>query len=184
MSFKMSRLEIPEVLLIEPQVRKDSRGYFLETFRRNQFMDGGIGSDFVQENFSHSVKDTLRGLHCQIRKPQAKLVTCLNGKIFDVAVDIRTESPTFKKWVGVVLTGECKRSLFIPEGFAHGFCVLSDSADVLYKCSNYYDPEDDFGILWSDPDIAIEWPVAQPLLSEKDSRNKNLEYSMGLWGSR
>lgn len=175
MPFKMNPLKIPEVILVEPTIYPDSRGYFLETFRVNQFALGGVAVQFVQENFSHSVRNTLRGLHCQWKKPQAKLVTCINGKIFDVAVDVRPDSKTYGKWVGEFLSGEDKRQLYIPPGFAHGFCVLSETADVFYKCSEYYDATDERGILWSDPEIGISWPVSEPLLSIKDESNLRLK---------
>jgi dTDP-4-dehydrorhamnose 3,5-epimerase len=168
MGIKFTPLEIPEVILVEPQVHKDSRGYFLETYHQKKYEEGGIKTTFVQDNFSYSMKNILRGLHFQLRKPQAKLVTCLNGEIFDVTVDIRPHSPSYGKWVSAHLTGENKNQLFIPAGFAHGFCVLSETAQVHYKCSGYYDPEDERGILWSDPQIGIRWPLDEVILSEKD----------------
>ncbi|KAB2840735.1 dTDP-4-dehydrorhamnose 3,5-epimerase [bacterium] len=170
MTLKCTPMEIPEVILVEPRVFPDVRGHFLEVYHQEKYFSAGIRARFVQDNFSSSVKNTLRGLHYQSKRPQAKLVSAIQGHIFDVAVDIRPHSPTFGKWVGAYLSGEDRRQLFIPEGFAHGFCVLSDFAAVLYKCSDYYDPDDDRGVLWSDPQIAIPWPVQRPVLSEKDAR--------------
>ncbi len=157
------------VLIIEPKVFRDHRGFFTETFQEKRYEEAGISRKFVQDNLSYSVRGTLRGLHYQIRRPQAKLVQALSGEIFDVAVDIRPGSPAFGKWVGVILSADNHRQLFIPEGFAHGFCVLSETAHFLYKCSDFYAPGDEGGILWSDPQIGIEWPVENPIISEKDS---------------
>jgi dTDP-4-dehydrorhamnose 3,5-epimerase len=158
------------LLIIEPDVFGDTRGYFLETYHQRRYQSAGLDTTFVQDNLSFSKKGTLRGLHFQITHPQAKLVQAITGKIFDVAVDIRPESPTFGKWSGAMLSEENKRQLFIPGGFAHGFCVLSEIAHVFYKCSDYYSPEDEGGILWSDPAIAIDWPVKDPMLSDKDQQ--------------
>ena len=162
------------VLIIEPRVFKDNRGFFLETYNQNKYQKSGINRRFVQDNLSYSVSGTLRGLHFQIRHPQAKLVQVITGEIFDVAVDIRKDSPTFGKWTGVVLSEQNKRQLFIPEGFAHGFCVLSNTAHFLYKCSDFYAPDDEGGITWSDPDIGIEWAVKDPVISEKDKHYPRL----------
>ena len=167
---KITAADIKDVLIIEPRVFTDSRGYFLETYHASRFESAGLTDVFVQDNLSSSVKNTLRGLHFQVTRPQAKLVQVICGEIFDVAVDIRRKSPTFKRWVGVHLSENNKRQVFIPEGFAHGFCVLSDSAHVVYKCSDFYDPDDEGGILWSDPAIGIEWPISHPVISAKDSR--------------
>ena len=167
---KIVAADIEDVKIIEPQIFKDDRGYFLETYHLNRFKSAGLPGVFVQDNLSFSVKNTLRGLHFQVTRPQAKLVQVITGEIFDVAVDIRHASPTFGRWVSVLLTEHNKRKVFIPEGFAHGFCVLSDSAHVVYKCSDFYDPDDEGGILWSDPAIGINWPTKTPLLSAKDSR--------------
>jgi dTDP-4-dehydrorhamnose 3,5-epimerase len=156
------------VLIIEPRVFKDNRGFFMETYNQNKYQKSGINRRFVQDNLSYSVCGTLRGLHFQIRHPQAKLVQVITGEIFDVAVDIRKGSPTFGKWTGVVLSDQNKRQMFIPEGFAHGFCVLSKTAHFSYKCSVFYAPDDEGGIIWSDPDIGIDWPVKDPVISEKD----------------
>ncbi len=156
------------VVLIEPDVFNDPRGYFLETYHAGKYAKGGIAGPFVQDNFSHSVRGTLRGLHYQLKRAQGKLVMALEGRIFDVAVDIRRGSPSFGQWVGVELSGENKRQLYIPPGFAHGFCVLSETADVLYKCTDVYSPAHERGIIWNDPTLAIDWPIAEPLVSQKD----------------
>jgi len=169
MPFKFKQLAIPDVILIEPKIHRDSRGFFGETYKRTEFLENGIKDDFVQDNWSHSSCGTLRGLHFQ--KPpraQAKLVMVLKGEVFDVAVDIRKNSPSYGQWVGVTLSEKKAQMLYIPIGFAHGFCVLSDEADFFYKVSDEYSRELDRGILWNDPDIGIEWPIADPLLSEKD----------------
>ena len=158
------------LVIIEPQIFGDSRGFFLETHHQERYHKAGINRIFVQDNVSLSVKGTLRGLHFQITKPQAKLAQALTGEIFDVAVDIRRDSATFGRWFGTYLSEKNKHQLFIPEGFAHGFCVLSESALFAYKCSEYYDPDDEGGILWSDQSLAIDWPVNDPIVSEKDSR--------------
>lgn len=175
MPFQYRRLEIPDVVLVTAQNFKDDRGYFLETFKLSDFIAHGISEPFVQDNLSHSVKGVLRGLHYQKHpKAQAKLVSVVRGKIFDVAVDIRKGSPTYGQWVGEVLSDECFRMLYIPVGFAHGFCVLSDEADVIYKVTEEYAPELDRGILWNDPEIGIEWPIAEPILSPKDAQLAHL----------
>jgi dTDP-4-dehydrorhamnose 3,5-epimerase len=165
---------IPGVLIIEPKVFRDSRGFFMETYHQNRYRESEINRSFVQDNLSFSVKGTLRGLHFQVKRPQAKLVQVISGEIFDVAVDIRPSSPTFGKWIGVYLSDQNSRQVFIPEGFAHGFCVLSETAHFLYKCSDFYAPEDEGGILWSDPEIGIDWPVAAPIISDKDKRYPRL----------
>ena len=167
---KIKQTSIKDLFIIEPTVFRDTRGYFLETFHNTQYEQSGIVCNFVQDNFSFSVKHVLRGLHFQMKKPQAKLVQVVSGHVYDVAVDIRPGSSTFGKWEGVHLTDRNNLQLFIPEGFAHGFCVLSNTAHFLYKCSDFYDPSDEYGILWSDPDISINWPVKNPILSEKDSK--------------
>ena len=158
------------LFIIEPNVFEDERGYFLETHHQNRFREAGVYRDFVQDNLSFSKYGVLRGLHFQIGRPQAKLVQAISGKIYDVAVDIRPTSNTFGKWSGITLSAENRRQLFIAEGFAHGFCVISENAHVAYKCSEYYAPNDEGGILWSDPDIGIEWPVKNPILSVKDQK--------------
>lgn len=167
---KVSRLAVPEVLLIEPQVFGDERGFFIESFNQRRF-DEVVGQpiSFVQDNHSRSLKGVLRGLHYQTKHTQGKLVRVVAGEIFDVAVDIRRGSPTFGRWVGETLSATNKRQLWVPAGFAHGFLVLSDSAEVLYKTTDYYAPSYDRSILWSDPAIGITWPITdQPILSAKD----------------
>ncbi len=167
--------KLPEVLLIECDIFNDHRGFFLETYHQGKYGNGGVERSFVQDNHSRSTKGVLRGLHYQLRHPQAKLVTVISGTIFDVAVDIRVGSPTFGVWDGVKLTaGERYCQLFVPEGFAHGFCVLSDTANVLYKCTALYDPTDDKGILWADPTADVRWPVTDPILSDKDAKLSRL----------
>ncbi len=175
MPFKFKRLEIPEVVLIEPIIFEDERGFFMETYKYSDFVKFGIKEIFVQDNHSKSKYGVLRGLHYQ-KNPnaQGKLVRCIKGEIFDVAVDIRKGSPTYGKWVGVILSEENKRMLYIPKGFAHGFCVLSDEAEVVYKCTAEYSPDDDRGIIWNDKDIGINWPVKNPILSEKDKKHPPL----------
>jgi dTDP-4-dehydrorhamnose 3,5-epimerase len=171
---KIIDTELKGVVIVEPAVFEDPRGYFLETYHAGRYAEGGIRGPFVQDNFSHSVRGTLRGLHYQLERAQGKLVMALEGRIYDVAVDIRKGSPTFTQWVGVELSGENKRQLYIPPGFAHGFCVLSDTADVLYKCTDVYSQKDERGIIWNDPALAIAWPVTTPLLSDKDRAYKRL----------
>ena len=156
------------MLILEPQIFEDERGYFMETHHSQRFQSADIDCTFVQDNLSFSKKNVLRGLHFQKTKPQAKLIQAVSGGIFDVGVDLRKGSPTFGKWFGVVLSEENKRQFFVPEGFAHGFCVLSQSAHVAYKCSDFYDPQDEGGLHWSDPDIAIDWPLKDPIISAKD----------------
>ncbi|MFQ5941178.1 MAG: dTDP-4-dehydrorhamnose 3,5-epimerase [Nitrososphaerales archaeon] len=171
MPFKFSRLEIPDVILVEAQVFGDGRGFFMEAFKESVFVANGIDSRFVQDNYSHSVKGVLRGLHYQMNpKPQAKLVGVIRGKIFDVAVDIRKGSPGYGKWVGEILSEDNHRVLYVPVGFAHGFCVFSDVADVIYKVTEEFAPEYDRGIIWNDPELGISWPVERPLISQKDSK--------------
>jgi dTDP-4-dehydrorhamnose 3,5-epimerase len=160
--------EVPGVLLIEPDVFKDARGFFLESYHEKKYAAAGIPGPFVQDNHSHSVRKTLRGLHAQLKRPQGKLVRAVSGEMFDVAVDIRVGSPSFGRWAGAVLSGENFRQLYIPPGFAHGFCVLSEEVDVEYKCTDLYEPGDELSIAWDDPQIGIAWPVAEPLLSAKD----------------
>jgi len=168
LSIRCERTALPEVLLLIPQVYCDSRGFFMETYHQRKYRELGILRNFVQDNYSHSCANTLRGLHYQLDHPQAKLVSVIWGRIFDVAVDIRRGSPTFGRWVGLELSDENRAQLYIPEGFAHGFCVLSERADVMYKCTDFYSPEDDRGVLWCDPQIGIQWPLCTPLLSDKD----------------
>jgi len=165
---KTIRAPLEEVLIIEPDMYPDDRGFFLEIYRRERYEALGIGLDFVQDNLSRSRRHTLRGLHYQFPRPQAKLVQVVQGDVFDVSVDIRRGSPDFGRWFGVRLTAKEGRQVFVPQGFAHGFCALTDEARVLYKCSDIYLPEHDAGILWSDPDLGIDWPVDDPILSLKD----------------
>lgn len=166
--------DIPEVLLIEPDVFSDARGFFLETYHAEKYADAGMPGPFVQDNHSRSVQGTVRGLHLQIARPQAKLVRVIAGEIFDVAVDVRRGSPTFGRWVGAVLSADSFRQYYIPHGFAHGFSVLSPVAEVEYKCTDLYDPAGQIGIAWNDPTLAIPWRVASPTLSDRDSRNPTL----------
>ena len=168
------KTQLPEVLILEPDVFGDNRGYFYEGWNRMKFAQQGINIDFVQDNVSVSVGNVLRGLHYQWPFPQAKLVQILEGEVWDVAVDVRHDSPNFGKWVGVNLSGDNHRQLLIPEGFAHGFCLLSDRAIFLYKCGEFYHPEADRGILWNDPQIAIPWPISNPTLSDKDRNHRLL----------
>lgn len=156
-------------VIIEPKVFGDDRGYFYEIYQTERYQKAGIKDIFVQDNQSRSSKGVLRGLHFQKTKPQGKLVTVTNGEVFDVAVDLRPSSDTFCQSVAVILSGENKRQFWVPPGFAHGFCVLSESADFQYKCTDYYDPNDESGLLWNDPQIGIKWPMENPLLSEKDT---------------
>lgn len=171
---KIITTPIEGVLIIEPKIFKDKRGFFMETYNQNRYNESGIDTAFVQDNLSYSSKNTLRGLHYQIKHPQAKLVQVISGEIFDVAVDLRPGSATFGRWTGIHLSDENRRQVFIPKGFAHGFCVLSEFALFYYKCSDFYAPDDEGGIIWSDPDIGIEWPVEHPNISEKDERYQNL----------
>jgi dTDP-4-dehydrorhamnose 3,5-epimerase len=166
---------LPEVIIIEPELFSDNRGYFMETFHQEKFAGGGIDVSFVQDNQSLSVEGTLRGLHYQIKKPQGKLVRVLYGEVFDVAVDIRRSSPNFGKWLGTILSGDNKKTIYIPPNFAHGFCVLSDKAEFFYKCTDFYEPDYERTIRWNDQDLAIRWPVSNPTLSEKDASSPLLK---------
>ena len=169
MNFIFKKLSIPEVILIEPKIFSDERGFFFENFKEVDFFSNGI-TKLIQDNISHSTYGVIRGLHYQKNpKSQAKLVTTINGKIFDVAVDIRKNSPTYGKWVGEILSNENHRSLYIPEGFAHGFSVLSEEADVFYKVNKEYSQEAEAGIIWNDPTMNIPWSIKQPIISEKDN---------------
>jgi dTDP-4-dehydrorhamnose 3,5-epimerase len=165
---KVTPTAIPDVLLVEPRVFGDSRGYFYESYRAAQYADAGISGAFVQDNVSRSRRGVLRGLHFQHPHPQGKLVQVLEGEVFDVAVDIRRGSPTFGRWVGLTLSSETKRQLYIPAGFAHGFVVTSDDALFVYKCTDYYHAGSERSIRWNDPDIGIEWPITDVTLSAKD----------------
>ena len=174
--FVFNKTEIEGVFIIEPKVFGDSRGYFMETYKEDEFKQAGLNYNFVQDNQSKSHKGVLRGLHFQRKHPQAKLVRVISGEVFDVAVDLRKGSPTYGKWVGVILTSENKKMLMIPRGFAHGFVVLSDTAEFVYKCDEVYHPEDEGGIMWNDPDIGIVWPYkGEPSLSEKDTKHPSFK---------
>jgi dTDP-4-dehydrorhamnose 3,5-epimerase len=165
---------LPDVWELQPKVFRDARGFFLETYHRQKFSDLGIPEIFVQDNHSRSSKGTLRGLHYQQKHAQAKLCRVIEGEALDVAVDIRAGSPTFGKWASVLLSAERQNLVFIPRGFAHGFLTLTDSVQFLYKCSDFYDPSSEHGIIWNDPDLAISWGAANPLISEKDAKNPTL----------
>ena len=167
---RFTPLALPEVILVEPDVHRDARGFFVETYQLEKYRAGGIAGPFVQDNHSRSVQGTLRGLHAQRRRPQGKLVRAVDGEMFDVAVDIRRGSPTFGRWVGVRLSGENFQQLYVPRGFAHGFCVLSEVVHVEYKCTDFYDAADEIGLAWNDPDVGIEWPIRDPIISDKDGR--------------
>jgi dTDP-4-dehydrorhamnose 3,5-epimerase len=164
------KTKLHDCVIIEPMVFDDERGFFLETFQAERYAKlGGITLAFVQDNHSRSSKSVLRGLHYQKTKPQGKLVRVVRGEVYDVALDIRQGSPTFGQWEGVILSEENKRQFWVPPGFAHGFVVLSDTADFEYKCTDYYDPSDEGCVLWNDPDLDIPWPLADPILSSKDA---------------
>ena len=169
MPFTFKKLNLSDVMLVEAKSFPDDRGYFKEIFKESNFIENEINTKFVQDNFSHSIKGVLRGLHFQKNpKAQAKLVTVLRGEIFDVAVDIRKDSLTYRKWVSEILSEQNHKLLYIPEGFAHGYCVLSDEADIFYKVNQEYSPEHDRGFIWNDPEVAIKWPMDNPLISDKD----------------
>jgi dTDP-4-dehydrorhamnose 3,5-epimerase len=172
---KVIKTKLPECVIIQPKVFGDERGFFLETFQSKKYADlAGIRLPFVQDNHSRSSKGVLRGLHFQKTKPQGKLVRVVSGAVYDVAVDIRQSSPTFGQWEGVILSEENKTQFWVPPGFAHGFAVLSDTADFEYKCTDYYDPSDEGAILWNDPGLNISWPIDNPTLSDKDSSASRL----------
>jgi dTDP-4-dehydrorhamnose 3,5-epimerase len=165
---KVTELGLKGVLLIEPDVFRDARGFFLETYDARKYKELGIAAAFVQDNHSRSVRGTLRGLHGQSKYPQGKLVRAVSGEVFDVVVDARPDSPTFRQWRGTVLSGDNFRQVYIPPGFLHGFCVTGESAEVEYKCTDFYRPGDEFGVVWNDPELKIQWPLQEPLLSSKD----------------
>ncbi|HPG19879.1 MAG TPA: dTDP-4-dehydrorhamnose 3,5-epimerase [Flexilinea sp.] len=167
-------LSIPDVILIKPDVHRDERGFFFESWQKNKFAKAGIDQEFVQDNHSRSSKDVLRGLHYQIQQPQGKLIRAIVGEVFDVAVDLRRSSPSFGKWVSAILSSENFNMLWIPPGFAHGFLVLSDVAEFVYKATDFYAPQYERCILWNDRDLGIDWPISghEPILSEKDSKGK------------
>jgi dTDP-4-dehydrorhamnose 3,5-epimerase len=170
---------LPGVLVIEPRVFRDQRGTLVETWHADRYAGHGIPGEFVQDNQSRSVRNTLRGLHWQYRRPQGKLVRVVEGEVFDVAVDIRPESPTFGRWTGLVLSGENFLQCYLPPGFAHGFCVLTEFAQLEYRCTDYYDAGGEGGIVWNDPDLAIEWPVRAPLLSRRDAAHPTFREVFG-----
>ena len=176
-NFKFTKTKIDGVIIVEQKVFGDSRGYFMETYEKRKFAEGGITAEFVQDNQSLSTKGVLRGLHFQKTHPQAKLVRVIKGAVYDVAVDLRKDSPTYGEYVGAVLSDENKKQFFIPKGFAHGFLVLSDVAEFVYKCDDFYYPSDEGGMMWNDPEIGIEWPldgIEEIKLSEKDKKNPGL----------
>lgn len=180
MPFEFVKMEIPGVILINPRVFEDERGFFMETYKKSDFEKAGIRGEFIQDNHSKSKYGVLRGLHFQ-REPyaQAKIVRCIRGVIYDVAVDLRRNSPTFGKWVGVILSEHNKYQLYIPRGFAHGFLVLSDEAEVVYKVDNIYAPDYEGGLIWNDPDVNIQWPADNPIVSPKDQRWPTLKELIG-----
>jgi dTDP-4-dehydrorhamnose 3,5-epimerase len=171
---RVVQTDLPGVLIVEPDVHRDARGFFLETYHAAKFASAGLDVSFVQDNHSSSVQHTLRGLHAQRTRPQGKLVRAVEGEIWDVAVDLRPDAPTFGQWTATTLSADNFRQLYIPPGFAHGFCVLSLTAQVEYKCTTFYDPSDEIGIAYNDPDVAIRWPVAHPVLSERDKGHPRL----------
>ncbi len=186
MSFKFEKTKLSGVIIVEPQVFGDSRGYFMETYKKNLFAEAGIDKEFVQDNESSSTKGVLRGLHFQKNHTQGKLVRVTDGEVFDVAVDVRPGSETYGQWVGVTLNSEKKNMFYIPEGFAHGFLVLSDTAKFVYKCTDVYDPSSDGGIPWNDPEIAVEWPKldCEYITSPKDSAHEPFATQDFSWAQR
>jgi dTDP-4-dehydrorhamnose 3,5-epimerase len=178
---RVERTELPGVLIVEPRVFRDSRGFFVETYHADRYAEHGMIGPFAQDNHSSSLRNTVRGLHLQVARPQAKLVHVVEGEIYDVAVDVRRGSPTFGRWVAIVLSAGTFRQCYIPAGYAHGFAVTSESAQVVYKCSDIYDPASELGIAWNDPALAIPWPVGpDPVLSARDRRNPTLADAMHL----
>ncbi len=175
MAVKITPTKFPGVVIIEPTCFEDHRGFFMETYHKKNYETAGLKKFFVQDNLSFSRQNVVRGLHYQLRHPQGKLIYVISGEIFDVAVDIRHGSPTFGQWEGVCLSSDNRKQIYIPEGFAHGFVVLSETAHVAYKCTALYTPGDEYGVYWNDPDIGIAWPVDKPILSEKDNRNPKLK---------
>lgn len=178
--FKFSETEIKDMFVVEPTVFEDNRGYFMETYHEKEFKEAGHDLTFVQDNQSKSTKGVLRGLHLQVNYPQGKLVRVIKGKVFDVGVDLRGDSPTYGKWHGEILSDENKKQLYIPPKFAHGFLVLSDEAEFVYKCTEFYHGEDESGIKWDDPDIGVEWPldeIEEIILSDKDKELKSFKES-------
>jgi len=178
---KFIATDIPGVIAVEPQIFRDDRGFFLETYHLEKYHEAGIDAVFIQDNHSRSQRGSIRGLHAQLRRPQGKLIRVIEGEIYDVAVDIRRGSPHFRQWVGVWLSAENFRQLYIPPGFAHGFCVTSDVAQVTYKCTDFYDPEGEITVLWNDPELSINWPLEEiysPILSKKDFAAKPMRQLM------
>jgi dTDP-4-dehydrorhamnose 3,5-epimerase len=178
---KFIATDIPGVIVIEPQIFRDERGFFLESYHRRKYQEGGIDAVFVQDNHSRSQRGSIRGLHAQVSRPQGKLIRVIEGEVYDVAVDIRRGSPHFGQWVGVWLSAENFRQVYIPPGFAHGFCVTSDVAQVVYKCTDFYDSEGEISVQWNDPDLKINWPLEEihsPILSKKDMTAKPLRQLM------
>lgn len=172
---KLLPTELEGVVVIEPRVFEDPRGFFMETYHKQHFADQGLVAEFVQDNHSRSVRGTLRGLHYQIQHPQGKLVRVVSGEIFDVAVDMRRNSPTFGRWTGATLSDQNRRQMYVPPGFAHGFCVLTEIAEIVYKCTDFYYPEHDRTLLWNDPAVGIRWPLeGAPILSTKDEKGRPL----------
>ncbi len=171
----VTELELPGVLLLEPKVYGDERGFFLETWHARHYAETGIPERFVQDNLSRSLKNVLRGLHYQIQRPQGKLVSVIEGEVFDVAADVDPDSETFGRWVGVRLSGDNKRQLYVPPGYAHGFCVLSQAAYFTYKCTEYYAPELERGVRWDDPTLGIDWPIDEPIVNKRDAGWPTLE---------
>ena len=177
--FQFTKTGIEGLVVVEPKVFGDNRGYFMETYNYNDFKAAGLDMVFVQDNQSKSKKGVLRGLHFQKKNPQGKLVRVVSGEVYDVAVDLRKGSDTYGKWYGVLLSAENKKQFYVPEGFAHGFVVMSETAEFVYKCTRFYDPSDEGGLMWNDPEIGIDWPVpenAELLLSEKDQHHQPLKY--------
>ena len=172
---EVSETDLNGVLIIKPQVFGDKRGFFKEIYHSEKYLEAGINLNFIQDNYSRSTKGVLRGMHYQKTKPQGKLIQCLRGEIFDVIVDINKESKTFGRYISTNLTEDNHVQVYIPPGYAHGFCVLSDTAEISYKCTEFYYPEDEAGLAWDDPDVAISWPFKNPILSEKDKHHPNLK---------
>jgi len=166
--------DLSGVIVVEPELFPDERGFFLETFRSDKYARGGINADFLQDNQSRSTRNTIRGLHAQRQHPQGKLVRAVTGSVFDVVVDIRRGSPNYLKWIAVELSADNFRQIYVPPGFAHGICITSEFADIEYKCTDYYDPADELRIAWNDPSIGIRWPVKNPILSEKDRQARTI----------
>lgn len=177
-NFTFNKTDVKDLYVIESKVFGDERGFFTETYNKNDFTEAGLTMEFVQDNHSKSTKGVLRGMHFQINNPQGKLVRVIKGEVFDVAVDLRKDSETYGKWFGIYLNDENKKQLYVPEGFAHGFLVTSDEAEFCYKCTNFYDPTDEGGLMWNDKTVGIEWPlhkVDEMKLSEKDKVNPNFK---------